>query len=95
MSYRDALCVAIANELCSRQPLGEAAIHPKDIEDIKVHWDDGDRQDPTYGDSPNVTPTFEVEVTLKPEPWRPLQHCTVSVEVVFTALLRAVLETGL
>lgn len=95
MSYKEALRVAITNELCSRQLYGEAAIHPNDIEDVKVRWDSGDRCDPTYGDSPNAAPTFEIEVTLKPDPSRSLRHHTVDVEVVFGALLKAVLETGL
>lgn len=96
MSYQDALRVAIANELCNRQSYGEVAVHPDDIIDIKVRWDDGDRYDPTYGDSPNAAPTFEVGVTLKACPGRPTREWrTVSVETVFSTLLRAVLETGL
>lgn len=105
MSYNDAVRVAIANHL-NRTVYGRdsnrGAIHPNDIIDIQLHWDNGDRPDPTYGGS-TTEPTLEVRVTLQ----RPLftsmggqlrtgtELVDVSVELVFTALLRSILETGL
>jgi hypothetical protein len=102
MSYNDALRTAIANELCRRQTRDARGhmpppVHPNDIMDIELHWDNGDRPDPTYGGT-TVEPTLEVRVTYNCQvfhgKWQP-RYETVSVELVFTALLRAVLETGL
>jgi hypothetical protein len=63
-----------------------------DIVDISVRWDDGDRYDPTYGDSPNAAPTFEVQVILSEA--RGGDRVIVDTAWTFTALLRAVLEIG-
>lgn len=104
MSYADAMKTAIANHL-NRHYTAEAAqlpVHPNDITDIALHWDDGDRPDSTYGGS-TVEPTLEVRVTVS----RPVftsagghtrvrtEQVGVSVELVFNALLHAILETGL
>lgn len=94
MSYQDALRVAVANHL-NKYPIDDIVVHPNDIADLEVHWDDGDRYDPTYGGE-NCEPTLEVKVTLHPSSWRPHGATrTIDFSVVFTALLRAVLETGL
>lgn len=68
------------------------SITPEDIVDVSVYWDDGDRYDPTYGESPNAAPTFEVTVTLSDA--RGGQRVKVDTAWTFTALLRAVLAIG-
>lgn len=104
MSYNDAVRVAIANHLCHHY-IGrdELPVHPNDITDIELHWDNGDRPDPTYGGS-TVEPTLEVRITVQRAMYKPgnpgktilgTEYVNVSVELVFTALLRAILETGL
>jgi hypothetical protein len=92
MSYKDALRAAIADQL--NKDTSFPTVLPRDIIDIQMSWDDGDRYDPTYGDTPNDAPKFEIEVTLD-VPGQPTLYRKVNVEIVFTALLRAVLETGL
>ena len=102
MSYEQALRTAIANELCHRQKPDTVTgdmpmpIHPNDIADIKVHWDNGDRWDPTDGGG-MTTPTLEIEVTtMQPRPLGvSTEYHTMTFEMVFTALLRAVLGTEL
>lgn len=87
MSYNEALRVAIANELCRQQPRGETAVHPNDIEDIRVCWDDGDH---TRDDGERHSPRFQVEVSLSGSRY-PRQ---ISSERMLTAMLRAVLMIG-
>lgn len=104
MSYNDAVRVAIANHLNRHYTKGaQLPVHPNDITDIQLYWDNGDRPDPTYGGS-IVEPMLEVRVTVTRPTYRPgnpgktvigTEQVDVSVELVFTALLRAILETGL
>lgn len=91
--FRTDLKAALVNELNNCWD-GDAygSITPEDIVDIQVTWDDGDRYDPTYGDSPNAAPTFEVTVTLSDA--RGGQRLRVGPAWTFTALLRAVLAIG-
>jgi hypothetical protein len=66
---------------------------PHQLTDVQVTWDDGDRYDPTYGDTPNVAPTFEVLVS-----WVDVNGEThtrpLDAAFTFTALLRLALEIG-
>lgn len=55
MSFDNALRAVVADKL---------GVHPSALKSVRVVWDDGDRYDPTYGDSPNSPPTFEIEVIL-------------------------------
>lgn len=104
MSYADAMKTAITNHLNQHYVrAGELPVRPNDVIDLELHWDSGDRPDPTYGGS-TTEPTLEVRVKVE----RPIyvvgnpgragsqfNQVDVSVELVFTALLRAILETGL
>lgn len=104
MSYADAMKTAIANHL-NKHYVGyqELPVHPNDVVDLELHWDNGDRPDPTYGGT-TVEPTLEVRVKISRPRYRPgnpgktvigTEYVDISVELVFTALLRAILETGL
>ncbi|WP_457066852.1 hypothetical protein [Mycobacteroides abscessus] len=93
MSYKEALSTAIAGELNRRSHRDDPIVKPDDIVNIDVRWDDGDRYSPTYGEG-SAAPTLEVLVTVKNAPQFP-PNTPVSIETVFGALLRAVLETGL
>lgn len=42
----------------------QLGVHPQAMKCVQVIWSDGDNYDPTYGDSPNSPPTFEIEVTM-------------------------------
>lgn len=78
--FTKALRAAMATEL---------EVEPDDILDVRVEWDDGDRYDPTYGDSGNVTPKFRVIVLTKnPAATLPDARREISVDFTFTALLR-------
>lgn len=91
--FRADLKAALVDELNSRWDGGAyGSICPEDIVDISVYWDDGDRYDPTYGDSSNDAPTFEVTVELSEE--RGGQRVKVDTAWTFTTLLRAVLAIG-
>lgn len=74
LGFSTALRAAMAEELC---------IEPAEILDVRVDWDDGDRYDPTYGDSPNAAPTFRVIVTTKHG-----DRTDLSIDFTFTTLLR-------
>lgn len=67
----------------------ELEVEPEDILDVRVEWDDGDRYDPTYGDSPNSPPKFRVIVLTKNPAATLLEtRREISVDFTFTALLR-------
>lgn len=42
----------------------QLGVDPGAMKSVRVYWNDGDNYDPTYGDSPNSPPTFEVEVHM-------------------------------
>lgn len=71
-------------------------VDPAAIVNARVDWEDGDRYDPTYGDTPNAAPTFRVVVTTRSSAVNgngyylgPYDTDTeVAVDFVFTELLR-------
>lgn len=94
MNYRADLREAIARELSRGSgDFGGELIEAKDLRDVQVRWDDGDRYDPTYGDSPNSPPTFEVEITYA-NAVGDIRTKILDTAFTFTALLRMVLGVG-
>ena len=92
MSFQDDFKAALAAELNSEWDGGAyGSIYPENIVDIRVNWDSGDRDDPTYP-SDAIVPGFEVEVVFT---CGENEFCRrVSTAWTFTALLRAVLAIG-
>lgn|SRR5512139_239900 len=94
MSFQDDLKSALVDHLNRSHDSGAyGSICTEDIIDVRVTWDDGDRWDPTYGDSGSAAPTFSVEVLLSDD-HHPGGWVSVGPEWTFTALLRAVLAVG-